>query len=82
MNTLKFHGGVFLSKIQTIHLISDAVVRRCSVKKVFLKIWQNSQENNCIGVSIVLIKLQAFRSAFLLKRDSNTGVFLWILPNF
>ena len=25
----------------------DAVVRKCSVKKVFLEIWQNSQENTC-----------------------------------
>ena len=29
-----------------------------------------------------LIKLQAFRPATLLKRDSNTGVFLWILQKF
>ena len=27
---------------------SEAVVQRCSVKKVFLEISQNSQENNCI----------------------------------
>ena len=32
--------------------------------------------------SYFLIKLQARRSAILLKRDSNTGVFLWILRNF
>ena len=25
--------------------------RRCSIKKVSLKIWQYSQENNCVGVS-------------------------------
>ena len=31
--------------------------------------------------SYFLIKLQAWRSAILLKRDSNTGVFLWILWN-
>ena len=29
-----------------------------------------------------LIKLQAFRPATLLQRDSNIGVFLWILRNF
>ena len=28
------------------------------------------------------IKLQAFRSVTLLKRDSNTDIFLWISPNF
>ena len=33
--------------------------RRCSVKKVFLEILQNSQENTCARASI-LIKLQAF----------------------
>ena len=27
------------------------VTRKCSIKKVFLKIWQNSQENICAGVS-------------------------------
>ena len=32
--------------------------------------------------SIFLIKLEAFRSPALLKRDSNTGIFLWILQNF
>ena len=35
----------------------EAVVQRCSVKKVFLKISQNSQENTCTRVSF-LIKLQ------------------------
>ena len=37
----------------------EAVVQRCSVKKVFLEISQNSQENACARVSY-LIKLQAF----------------------
>ena len=36
----------------------EAVVWRCSVKKVFLEISQNSQENTCARVSF-LIKLQA-----------------------
>ena len=31
--------------------------------------------------SLFLIKLQACRPANLLKRDSNTGVFLWISKN-
>ena len=30
----------------------EGVTLRCSVKKVFLKISQNSQENTCIGVCI------------------------------
>ena len=32
--------------------------------------------------SLFLIKLKVFRSATSLKRDSNTGGFLWILRNF
>ena len=57
---------------------TEPVVRRCSVENLFLKILQNSQKNICVRVSI-LIKLQP---ATLLKRDSDTGVFLWILQNF
>ena len=44
-----------------------AVVRRCSVKQVFLEIFQKSQENICSWVSF-LIKLQGLRPATLLKR--------------
>ena len=36
---------------------TEAVARRCYVKKVFLEISQNSQENACVRVSF-LIKLQ------------------------
>ena len=48
--------------------------RKCSTRKLFLKILQYSQENTCVGISF-LIKMQAFRAPALLKRDSNTGVF-------
>ena len=44
-------------------LLKEAVVQRCSVKKVFLEISQNSQENNCAIVSF-LIKLQACKNTF------------------
>ena len=37
---------------------TEVVTRKCSVKTVFLKISQNSQENTCVGVYF-LIKLQA-----------------------
>ena len=37
----------------------EAVVRRCSGKKAFLEISQNSQENNCARVSF-LKKLQVW----------------------
>ena len=38
----------------------EAVARRCSVKNVFLKISQNSQEKTCAKVSF-LIKLQGLQ---------------------
>ena len=50
------------SKVNVInedHQEPEAVAQRCSVKKVFLEILQNSQENTCARVSI-FIKLQAF----------------------
>ena len=49
-----------------------AVARRRSVKKVFLKIAQNTQENTCAGVSL-LIKLWSIQWIFLITVvcDSN-----------
>ena len=50
---------------------SEAVVQRCSIKMVFLKISLNLLENSCVGVSF-LVKLQAWglklRLATLLKK--------------
>ena len=48
---------------------------------VFLEILQISQEKHLYW-SLFLIELQAFKDATLLKRDSNTDVFQWSLPNF
>ena len=45
-----------------------------------LKIFAKSLENICIEVS--LLKLQIYRPVALFKRDSRTGVFLWILHSF
>ena len=53
---------------------TEAAVQKCSVKKVFLEISQNSQENTCARVSF-LIKLQACVQLYS-KEDSGTGVFL------
>ena len=50
---------------------AEAVVRRCSVEKVFLEISQNSQENTCARVSFLIKLLQLY-----LKKDSGTVVFL------
>ena len=36
-------------------LTAEAVARRCSIKKVFLKILPNSQENTCVEISILLV---------------------------
>ena len=49
--------GVEISSFFVI-LYTEAVTRMCSVKKVFLKMSQNSQENTCVRISF-LIKLQA-----------------------
>ena len=49
----------------------EAIDQRCSVKKVFSEISQNSEKNTCARVSF-LIEMQDFRE----KRDSGTGVFL------
>ena len=32
-------------------ICTEAVAQRCSVKKVFLKVLQNSQKNTCVRVS-------------------------------
>ena len=42
-----------------------------SQRQEFLKILESSQENTCVGWP-----------ATLLKRDSNIGIFPWILQNF
>ena len=47
----------------------EAVVQRCSVKKVFLEILQNSQENTCARFSFSII-------LFIRKTDSGTGLAL------
>ena len=60
---------------------AEAVAQRPSVKKLFLEILQNLQENAC-GRASFLIKLQAWGLQLYEKRDSGTGVFLWILRNF
>ena len=57
---------------------AEAVVQKCSIKKVFLKFLQNSQENTCARVSL----WQSCGPAALWKRDSGAGVFLWIFRNF
>ena len=50
-------------------------------KKTVLKNFAISTGKH-VCLSLFLINLQAFRPASLLKRDSNTGLFLSILRNF
>ena len=52
--------------------MSEAVTRGCSVKKVFLKVSQNSQKNTCARVSF-LIKLQT--SGNFIKKEILAQVF-------
>ena len=54
-------------------LFIEAVVQRCSLKKVFLEISQNSQENTCARASF-LIKLQALVAHFI-KKATQAQVF-------
>ena len=53
--------------------ISKAVAQRCSVKKIFLEISQNSQEDICAKVSF-LIKLQV-QACNLIKKDTLAQAF-------
>ena len=46
------------------------VIWSCSVKKVFLKIWQNSQENTCVRVSF-FAKSAGLKQLVLLKMTIN-----------
>ena len=53
--------------------VIEAVNQSCSVKKVFLEISQNSQENTCARVYF-LIKLQG-TTVILLKKETLAQVF-------
>ena len=49
--------------------------QRCPVKKLFLKVSKNSQENNCVRVSSSE-KVGDWSPTILLKRGSGSSVFL------
>ena len=53
---------------------TEAVVRSCSVEKVFLEIFANSQENTCARVSF-LIKLQNFYNNKVFREEALVQVF-------
>ena len=69
-----FFIGVFiLISCSWIPPRAEAVARRCSVKKVFLEILQNSQENICARVSF-LIKSQS-RACSFIKKETLAQMF-------
>ena len=49
----------------------EAFGQKCSVKKVFLEIWQNRQENNCVRVSF--LKLQASGLSWEIGKTPEIG---------
>ena len=67
------------------HLWKYASAYRSSRSQMFFKIVFLKNFANFTGKhicwSLFLIKLQAFRSSAVLKRDSNTGIILWNLRN-
>ena len=69
-------AGIFVNKVAG---SKPETVRnsdwRCSVKKVFLKISQVSQEKICVGVSL-FNKVVVLRAYNFIKEDLNTGFFL------
>ena len=50
---------------------AEAVALRCSVKKLFLEISQNSQENTCVRVSFLIKKNQSL----LFLKNTSGGCF-------
>ena len=72
---------LFWRKIFQKFLNLDSPRDRSSCREVFLEIPQNSQENTCTRVSF-FNKVAGGACNFIKKRDSGTGVFLWILRNF
>ena len=63
--------GLFLEPPENIS--AEAVGRRCSVKKMFLKISQNAQENTCARACF-LITMQA-EACDLIKKETLAQVF-------
>ena len=60
--------------LSVLKLRIEAVAQRCSFKKVFPEILQNSQENTYARASF-LMRLQVKANKFI-KNDTDTDVFL------
>ena len=61
-------------------IMTETVAQRCSLKKVFLEISQNLQENTCARVSF-LIKLQAVMIILYLYFKTLKGCIGYIFAN-
>ena len=65
--------------------LADSAFSKSSRSQIFLKTGVLKKFANFTGKhlcwSLFLIKFQVFRPATLIKRDCNTGVFLWKLWN-
>ena len=66
-------GSVHFSSFYVTGFFPEAVTQRCSLKKVLLKISQNSQENTFVRVSF-LLKSQAPACDFM-KKEALAQVF-------
>ena len=69
-SSLWWGGQFYSSRYLIFHQFSEAATGGVLLKKVFLEISQNSQENTCARVFFNKVTGQ------------GTGVFLWILGNF
>ena len=78
----QFQVKIFSPKIVIqLNLFHKSSHRKCSVRSAILKHFAIFPgKHQCW--SLFLIKLQAWSSLTLSKRESSTVVFLWILPNF
>ena len=72
LNHLYFPKYVFLRKTETRFCRGRSSHQRCSIKKVFLEISQNSQESTCARVSFLLKRLWLWD---FIKKETLTQVF-------
>ena len=59
--------------LEGIFQMPEAIARRSSVKKVFLKIFQNSQENTCARVSFLIKSQVTFKNTFYYRTPLVTA---------
>ena len=80
-NILEWQDCKIFTKLVLLQTPSRNSHWRCSAKNGALKnLWNFTGKNLCW--SLFLIKLQTFRPVTLLRRDSNTGFFVWNLRSF